>query len=185
MVELAYRDATCGLELPHRPGKLEVAERRDLARFSLRAGDMVIATMSASLGVSFDQPPNRAATGEHYSALRLGPDEWLLLIDTRRADDIIGQIGKAAAGSAYALVDISHGQAGFDLTGPAVVDALAAGCPQDLRTASFPVGKCSRSIFAKAEVVLWRSAEDAFHLETWRSFAPYVMRYLACETVLV
>ncbi len=37
---------------------------------------------------------------------------------------------------------------------------------------------CTRTIFAKAEIVLWRTAPDAFRIEVWRSFAPYVLGLL-------
>jgi sarcosine oxidase subunit gamma len=37
---------------------------------------------------------------------------------------------------------------------------------------------CTRTVFAKAEVVLWRTGADAFHVEVWRSFAPYVLGLL-------
>ena len=38
---------------------------------------------------------------------------------------------------------------------------------------------CTRTVFAKAPIVLWRTDEDTFHLEVWRSFARYVMQLLA------
>jgi sarcosine oxidase subunit gamma len=38
---------------------------------------------------------------------------------------------------------------------------------------------CTRTMLAKAEVVLWRPAAEEFHLEVWRSFAPYVTQFLA------
>jgi sarcosine oxidase subunit gamma len=36
---------------------------------------------------------------------------------------------------------------------------------------------CTRTIFGKAEIVLWRRGPRSFHIEVWRSFAPYL---LAC-----
>jgi sarcosine oxidase subunit gamma len=38
---------------------------------------------------------------------------------------------------------------------------------------------CTRTMLAKSEVVLWRTAADAFRLEVWRSFAAYVAQFLA------
>jgi sarcosine oxidase, subunit gamma len=38
---------------------------------------------------------------------------------------------------------------------------------------------CTRTVLAKAEIVLWRRAHDSFHLEVWRSFAGYVSGVLA------
>ena len=49
----------------------------------------------------------------------------------------------------------------------------------DLDERAFPVGMCTRTLLAKAEVVLWRIAPDSFRLEVWRSFAAYVSLYLA------
>jgi sarcosine oxidase subunit gamma len=56
---------------------------------------------------------------------------------------------------------------------------LATGCPLDLDPQAFPVGMCTRTVLAKAEIVLWRIADDAFHLEVWRSFAAYVSAVIA------
>jgi len=56
---------------------------------------------------------------------------------------------------------------------------LAAGCPLDLDESAFPIGMCTRTVLAKAEVVLWRRAQQTFHLELARSFVAYVSRFLA------
>ena len=37
---------------------------------------------------------------------------------------------------------------------------------------------CTRTVFAKAEIVLWRPAEHVFRLEVWRSFSLYVVQLL-------
>jgi sarcosine oxidase, subunit gamma len=34
-------------------------------------------------------------------------------------------------------------------------------------------------VFDKVEMVLWRRAQAAFHIELWRSFAPYLAASLA------
>ncbi len=56
--------------------------------------------------------------------------------------------------------------------------ALSAGCPLDLRVSAFPVGMATRTIFDKAEIVLWRREERAFRVEVWRSFAAYLVAAL-------
>ena len=33
---------------------------------------------------------------------------------------------------------------------------------------------CTRTVFGKAEIVLWRTAAETFRIEVARSFAPYV-----------
>ena len=67
----------------------------------------------------------------------------------------------------------------LEVSGTHAATMLNAGCPLDLDLAEFPVGMCTRTVFAKADVVLWRTRSDAFHLEVWRSFAGYVSGLLA------
>ena len=113
----------------------------------------------------------RTARLDGVDALWLGPDEWLLLAPegttTPTAPDPLRG----------ALVDVSHRQGAIRIEGPRATDLLLAGCPQDLDLA--PVGYCSRTVLGKAEVVLWRRDEAAWHLEAWRSFLPYIWAFLS------
>jgi sarcosine oxidase, subunit gamma len=82
-------------------------------------------------------------------------------------------------GTAHSLVDVSHRQIGLIASGPAAARVLNAGCPLDLGLKAFPVGFATRTVFDKGEIVLWRRAETNFHIEIWRSFAPYLAGSLA------
>ena len=79
----------------------------------------------------------------------------------------------------HSLVDVSHRQLALDVGGAVAARAISAGCPLDLRISAFPIGVATRTIFDKAEIVLWRRAETAFRIEVWRSFAPYLVAALA------
>jgi len=48
----------------------------------------------------------------------------------------------------------------------------------DLRLSAFPKDMCARTLLGKADVVLWRTGPQQFHIEVWRSFAPYVHAFL-------
>jgi sarcosine oxidase subunit gamma len=67
---------------------------------------------------------------------------------------------------------------GLELSGPHAEWLLAAQCPLPLDASAFPVGMCTRTVFSKAEIVLWRTAPDTFHIEVWRSFSRYVVDLL-------
>lgn len=155
---------------------LVIEEIAPLTRFILR-GEAVRHRAAAALGAPM---PGRLATssagGRH--ALWLGPDEWLLLSGEADGAAFEASLAAALAGTPHSLVDVSHRQTGIGLSGPQTDLALAAGCPLDLDHAAFPKGKVCRTIFAKAEIVLWRRGDDVFHLEVWRSFAPYVASLL-------
>jgi sarcosine oxidase subunit gamma len=147
-----------------------------MTRLSARGGPAAAARFGRAFGVDLSIDPLRANQAGERVALWLAPDEWLLLAP--EDGGLARTLEAALAGEPGCIVDVSHRQIGVDLTGPGVADVLNAGCPLDLGLAAFPVGMCTRTVLAKAEVVLWRRAEDRFHLECWRSFAPYVSDFL-------
>jgi sarcosine oxidase subunit gamma len=66
----------------------------------------------------------------------------------------------------------------LNVTGDFAAELLACACPRDLDIEAFPVGACGRTLFGKAEIVLWRRAPRNFHIEVWRSYAEYVTLWL-------
>jgi sarcosine oxidase, subunit gamma len=120
----------------------------------------------------------RAVTNADRASLWLGPDERLLLAPADQRAAIIATVESALTDQPYSLVDVSQRQLAFELRGPHTVRLLNSQCPLDLALAAFPVGMCTRTVYSKAEVVLWRIAPDTFHVEVWRSFADYVVTLL-------
>jgi sarcosine oxidase, subunit gamma len=145
-------------------------------RFVLRGGPAVRAAAEAAFGVSVPAEACRAAAAGERAALWLGPDEWLLLAGP---DDACESLGAALEELPHSLVDVSHRQTAFCVSGPQATTLLAAGCPLDLEERAFPVGMCTRTMCAKTEIVLWRPAPQAFRIEVWRSFALYLTQFLA------
>ena len=152
-------------------------------RLSLRGAADARAAAAPSFGVELPSDPCRAAVRADRAALWLGPDEHLLLAAETDAAAVGAALGAALAGIPHSLVDVSHRQIAFAVRGPHAEWLLAHGCPLDLDAAAFPVGMCTRTVFAKAEVLLWRTGPDVFRVEVWRSFADYVIALLA-ETAL-
>jgi len=148
-------------------------------RFILRGDASSVGAAGSVMGVAIDQAPCRASVAGARAALWLGPDEWLLLAPETDAHALQMGLAQALQGRAHALVDVSHRQTGLMIAGAHAADTLNSACPLDLDVSAFAVGMCTRTAFAKAEIVLWRSAFDAFHIEVWRSFADYVARLLA------
>ncbi|WEX77040.1 sarcosine oxidase subunit gamma [Sinorhizobium numidicum] len=145
------------------------------SRISLRAAPDAVSPVSAAIGVTLPtRPKTSASTGKRH-ALWLGPDEWLV-IDEDGADLMAAA---ASTGVLHSAVDISHRNTAVIVNGPGAEVAINSGCPQDLSLGIFPVGACSRTIFGKVEIVLFRTAEDTFRVECWRSFSPYVFGLLS------
>ncbi len=148
-----------------------VAPRPPEAQWLLHCAPADAATAGAALGVTLGSAMLRATAGADWHALHLAPDEWLL-IGTAGA-------GPGAVGVAHALVDISDRSLGFTLSGRDVPAALNAACPLDLGDTAFPVGTCTRTVFGKATVMLWRTGDSVWRIDCGRSFAPYVGALLA------
>lgn len=149
------------------------------ARHILRGAPAVLTAAGDALGLSLSMPACRASLNGTRAALWLGPDECLLLGEDASAPETATRLEAALRDLPHSLVDVSHRQVALAIAGPEAATVLAAGCPLDLAPAAFPVGMCTRTVFAKAEIVLWRVAEDGFHLEVWRSFAAYVSGVIA------
>jgi sarcosine oxidase subunit gamma len=128
-------------------------------------------------GVSCSLPACRARTANGRSSLWLGPDEYLLLQASSEALPI-ESLEQALQPHAHSLVEVSHRQVSLQVRGPNAQTILASCCPLDLDQSAFPLDMCTRTVLAKAEIVLWRRAADCFHLEVWRSFLSYAQELL-------
>jgi sarcosine oxidase subunit gamma len=169
------RSVLDGLVLPVRAGAVSVTDTGSAARYIYRGDPSLI---SDAFGIAMPTAPMRAQVSGTRAALWLGPDEWLLLTAESEATTVAAAIVSALDGKPASLVDVSHRQVGLAVSGPRATILLNAGCPLDLDESEFPVGMCTRTILAKAEIVLWRTASDAFRIEVGRSFAPYVVSFL-------
>jgi sarcosine oxidase, subunit gamma len=147
------------------------------ARWVLHGNAQARTSAAPVWGVGFSEVACRALRSADRATLWLGPDEYLLLDlagQDERAPATAASIEAALHATPHALVDVSHRQFALEVSGPHAEVILSGACPLDLHITQFPVGMCTRTVFAKADVTLWRTRDDAFHLEVWRSFAGYV-----------
>jgi sarcosine oxidase subunit gamma len=143
-------------------------------------GDAAARIAAASAwGVPFSEEPCRAQSLGERATLWLGPDEHLLWQASRETALPTADLERALATHPHSLVDVSHRQAALEIFGPHAVTILGGACPLDLDAPEFPVHMCTRTVLAKAEIVLWRTAPDAFHVELWRSFQSYAQALLS------
>jgi sarcosine oxidase subunit gamma len=149
------------------------------ARLIVRGGAATAALVGRAFGLALPCDPCRAATGDRRAALWLGPDEWLVLAPDGDGERLAAALAQAAGSEPVSVVDVSHRQVGLAVAGRAAADAINGFNALDLDEHVFPVGLCTRTLFAKAEIVLWRRERETFRIEVGRSFAPYVLGCLA------
>jgi sarcosine oxidase subunit gamma len=150
-----------------------------LGRLSLRGRPEVLIAAGTAFQLALPDQACRAAEGDARAALWLGPDERLLLVQGEIWTRVSAALASALAGMPHSLVDISQRQVALHIGGERASALLNAGCPLDLHLQAFPVGMCTRTLLAKAPIVLWRTAAEEFHLEVWRSLALYVRGLLS------
>jgi sarcosine oxidase subunit gamma len=130
-----------------------------MARYSLRArSGQALETL---LGVKV---PKKIGATEGGIAC-LGPDEWLMRADA-------GTTIPMGQGLPLAVTDVSERSVCLIVEGPRAANIIATGCPLDLD--QFAVGRATRTIYETVEIILIREAKDRFHVEVWRSFAPWL-----------
>lgn len=147
-------------------------------RFILQCGMQARAAAGRAFGLAMPELACRAESAAGRAALWLGPDERLLLAPAGLEGRLAGELEAALGELPHSLVDVSHRQVALLVAGPRARELLASGCPLDLDDAAFPVGTCTRTVLARADVVLWRPSAEEYHLETARSFADYVGEWL-------
>ncbi|MFG3594668.1 sarcosine oxidase subunit gamma [Bradyrhizobium sp. RDI18] len=137
-----------------------------------------ISAAEAALGIALPRQACRFVTFGQTTAYWLGPDEWMLQLSEEDPARIIERAQKALAGQPCSIVDVSHRSEVFAISGPRSEYVLNHACPLDLSEAAFPVSACTRTILGKASVLLSRTTAETFHVDIWRSFAPYAWQLL-------
>lgn len=122
--------------------------------------EKAVAKALKSMGLTFPNPNATITSKADATLIWTGRNQAFLL-----AADAAPLQGLAA------LTDQSDGWCGLALTGAGAADVLSRLVPVDLRPSAFPPGACIRTGLNHMNVVLWRSAPDAFTLLTFRSMA--------------
>jgi len=168
MLEIApMKQSAADLALPDAPlsaDGVRLALAAEHTRFSLRARDPAV--LEGLLGRKLP-----AKIGESLDGVAcLGPDEWVALLPA-------GTLLPLGEGLPVSVTEVSSRALGFVVEGPRAVELITSGCPLDV--AKFPIGRATRTVFETVEIVVWRTGEARFHLEVWRSFAPWLWHALA------
>ena len=156
---------------------LTIARLAPDAHLLLHCAPEDAAALGGAGGVTLGSDMLRAISSGSWDALHLAPDEWLLVGPTGEAEALAERL--AASAVVQSLVDVGERSLALAIEGPSATMLLAAGCPLDLGEAAFPVGACTRTLFGKSSVMLWRLAHHRFRLEYARSFDGYVTGLLS------
>lgn len=158
-----------------RTPSIAIATLERASRFSLRLAPAEAREIGRIGTIPLDLPINCCATSGALTSARLGPNEWLLLGPLALGAEIAGTLEGALKDRVASVVDVSHRNCAFQVSGVYAREVINGGCPLDLDDAAFPPGHATRTLLGKAEIVLMRpDTAHTYRIECWRSFAPYV-----------
>ena len=180
----ALADALAGA----RADGVTLAERPARARLNLRLDPEdaeALAAAAAVLGTALPRTPNTAVTaagagtGEDWTFLPLGPDEWLLTGPAAAGAALQNALGAALAGRHHAVCDVSAMYATLALAGANARAVLMKGCRLDLHPRAFKPGACMQTALARAQAILHHT-DDAptYEITVRNSFSVYLATWL-------
>lgn len=155
------------------------SEMAHLGKLNLRGQNDLAKVVKVITGCAFPPKANRFQSAGDRHVVWLGPDEYLLLCEAGKEQELQDSLNGMIPSPHFAITDVSDSLCALSLRGPAVRAALAKGCGLDLHPKKFAAGQSAQSLLALSAVTLMAVANDAFILICRTSFAPYVQRWLA------
>lgn len=151
---------------------LDIEERPALGAISVRLrGETERRLASAATGLDLEAPVGTARDGAGRAALRLGPDEWLILCGRAEEHGLASELLGALTARSGSAVPLGNGTVGLEVHGPKARAFLAKGTSLDLHPRVWKPGRCAVTGFGKVRVTLWQREADRFLLLVGRSFS--------------
>jgi sarcosine oxidase, subunit gamma len=163
-------------------GAIRLAELPFLTQLNVRLDAKGAAADAVGLALDLHLPlePNTTVRAEEFTALWLGPDEWLLVGPRAGGGDLESRIRRAAGDEPVSVTDVSAQRTTLLGAGHRARDLLAHGCSLDLHPRAFGTGRCAQTTLGRAQIVLVARDEPGagFWVLVRSSFAGYLADWL-------
>ena len=158
-------------------------EMAHLGKLNLRGQNDLAKAVKVITGCTFPPKANRFQSAGDRHVVWLGPDEYLLLCEAGKEQELQDSLNSMIPSPHFAITDVSDSLCAISLRGPAVRAVLAKGCGLDLHPKKFAAGQSAQSLLALSAVTLMGVADAAFSLICRTSFAPYVQCWLVAAVL--
>ena len=159
------------------PG-LAFREMAHLGKLNMRADKSAGKIVKSITGCAFPPVANKFTTAGKRHVVWLGPDEFLILCEAGKDEDLTSAIQLTIGDQHSAVSNISDALAAFHLKGADVRQTLAKGCALDLHHTSFTSGDAAQTLLSNAAVTIMALADDEFIVICRTSFASYLHDWL-------
>ena len=159
------------------PG-LVFCEMAHLGKLNMRADKSADKVVKSITGCAFPPAANKFTTAGKRHVVWLGPDEFLILCEAGKDEDLTSAIQLKIGDQHSAVTNISDALTAFHLKGANVRLTLAKGCALDLHYTSFISGDAAQTLLSNAAVTIMALADDEFIVICRTSFASYLHDWL-------
>ena len=156
-----------------KPG-LVFCEMAHLGKLNMRADKSAGKIIKSITGCMFPPAANRFTTAGERHAVWLGPDEFMIICEAGKDEELASAIHTSFGSLNAAVTNITDALAAFHLKGAAVRQVLAKGCALDLHQNSFKSYDAAQTLLSHAAVTIMALADDEFIVNCRTSFASYL-----------
>jgi len=158
-------------------GDVKIGLVDERIRYSLRLKKEDLAKAKKITGWEIPAQVGASFITDKIMIVCLGPDEWMIIAQTDQTESIVTKLRQLDESITASIAEVSHRNMAFIIEGNDAARLLSVGCPLDVSLSAFPVGKVTRTIFENAQIMIIRTQDHVFHVESWRSFAPYLWTF--------
>ena len=160
-----------------KPG-LVFSEMAHLGKLNLRADKSADKSIKSITGCAFPPTANKFSTAGERHVVWLGPDEFLVICEAGKDDELASTLDSALNNRHFAVTNITDALAAFNLQGAAVRQVLKKGCAIDLHPNSFKPGDTAQTLLSHAAVSLLAISDNELIVICRTSFALYLHDWL-------
>ena len=120
-------------------------------------------------------PNTRTHNNDGTMSLWLGPDQWFVLIPGYDNENFESRI-HASNFQELAVTNVSSGFTMLSLQGDGASETIRRSTPYDLQ--KLELNRCTQTVFAKTQVLMWRQNHNDYRLVVRRSLADYLHQWL-------
>jgi sarcosine oxidase, subunit gamma len=135
---------------------------------------------SAILGLALPTTPSTYVSNETFTAIWMGPEEWLITAGARSGAELEAQLRAAVGDHGGAAINVSAQRTTLRLSGPDAREVLTKGCSLDMHPTVFTKGTAAQTTLGLTAVVLI-ALDDAgtdYRILVRSSFARYLADWL-------
>ena len=167
----------------HTYNNFSMKEKTPVAKINLR-GNLenkdFVSKAGKILGMILPKEACSISTKEKITCMWLGPNEYLLLSEDEKKDNVINGLREILSDLFCAITDVSDYYLTMRLSGPKSIEVLTKACPLNFDQYLTKRNSCAQSYISKATVLIDRLSDDlVFDISVRWSFADYLWDWLA------